>query len=71
METETIVVEEDAQGDGSNAPVAEDTAGAAEPAAEETAPAADAAAGEGDGRSVERCAGRRPLHREGAVCLLS
>ena len=50
METEVINLEEEgAQGGGSDAPVAEDTAGAAEPAAQETAPAADAAAGEGDG----------------------
>ena len=50
METEVINLEEEgAQGGGGDAPVAEDTAGAAEPAAPETAPAADAAAGEGDG----------------------
>ena len=49
METEIVVEEEGAQGDGGNAPVVEDMAGAAEPAAEETAPTADAAAGEGDG----------------------
>ena len=50
METEVIIIEEEgAQGGGGDAPVAEDTAGAAEPTAEETAPAADAAAGEGDG----------------------
>ena len=49
MDTEIVVEEEGAQGDGGNAPVVEDTAGAAEPAAEETALTADAAAGEGDG----------------------
>ena len=48
METE-VIGEEGAQGDDGNAPVVEDTAGAAEPAAEETAPTADAVAGEGDG----------------------
>src|SRR3954467_729407 len=50
MEMEVIDVEEEgARGGGGDAPVAEDTAGAAEPAAQETAPAADAGAGEGDG----------------------
>ena len=51
METEVIIIEEEGvQGGGDDAPVAEDTAGAAEPAAPETAPAADAAAGEGEDR---------------------